>query len=367
MHIFITYAKEQRSIAEPIAFSLRARGHDVFLDRDDLPPGRSFGEQIQAALQKCDLLVFLISPDSVAPGRFTLTELEFARQHWRTANNRLLPVMVAPTPMADVPAFARAVTILEPKGDVVAETAAAVDELRSLDHALKIAALMACFGALSGLAGMLTLDERGLSLVQDNAFLKLAPGVGAAFGAVIGGGAYWWGLRRWWVAAVPFAVVLVMWLGLHSLFTSYTHKDTDLVSSDLTIVLGKITALEDKLAGVATAETTKAFEELTRQVRVLQARYRHFTSGLLLGVLTSVGTIAGVSIVLPAFRSLFRWLLIAVFGSSLIATTNLMFLTAEGEKTFTQVQAGLLFVVFEAALAGLIGYWLARGRRTMQG
>ena len=36
MQIFLSYASEDKAVAEPIAFSLRARGHKVFLDRDDL-------------------------------------------------------------------------------------------------------------------------------------------------------------------------------------------------------------------------------------------------------------------------------------------------------------------------------------------
>jgi len=42
MKIFLSYASEDKAIAEQIAFSLRSRGHLVFLDRDDLPPGQSY-------------------------------------------------------------------------------------------------------------------------------------------------------------------------------------------------------------------------------------------------------------------------------------------------------------------------------------
>jgi hypothetical protein len=38
--IFLTYASEDKTTAESIAFSLRQRHHVAFLDRDDLPPGR---------------------------------------------------------------------------------------------------------------------------------------------------------------------------------------------------------------------------------------------------------------------------------------------------------------------------------------
>lgn len=126
MKIFLSYASERREIAEPIAFSLRSRGFDVFLDRDDLPAGRSFDEQIERAIDAADLFIFLISPESIDRGRFTLTEVEFARRRWRKADGAVLPVLIAPTDLVDVPAYLRSVNILEPAGNVAAEVSAAV-------------------------------------------------------------------------------------------------------------------------------------------------------------------------------------------------------------------------------------------------
>ena len=129
MQIFLSYASEDKAIAEPIAFSLRSRGHKVFLDRDDLPAGGEYDRRIEQAVEQAGLFIFLISPTSVAKGRFTMTELEFARRKWRKADGHVLPVMVAPTPIADVPGFLKSVTILEPKGNVAAEVASAVGSL----------------------------------------------------------------------------------------------------------------------------------------------------------------------------------------------------------------------------------------------
>ena len=63
MKVFLAYASPDRAAAESIAFSLRGRGHKVFLDRDDLPAGESFDERIEGAIEACDVLVFLISPE----------------------------------------------------------------------------------------------------------------------------------------------------------------------------------------------------------------------------------------------------------------------------------------------------------------
>jgi hypothetical protein len=130
MKIFLSYASEDKATAESIAFSLRDRGHAVFLDRDDLPPGESFNQQIERGVNESDIFIFLISPDSVAEGRYTLTELMFARHKWRSPNNRVLPLMARKTPRERVPTYLKAVTILEPEGNVAAETSAAVDKMR---------------------------------------------------------------------------------------------------------------------------------------------------------------------------------------------------------------------------------------------
>ena len=39
MKIFLSYSSQNRARVEPVNFALAAQGHDVFLDRDDLPSG----------------------------------------------------------------------------------------------------------------------------------------------------------------------------------------------------------------------------------------------------------------------------------------------------------------------------------------
>jgi len=130
MKIFITYASEDKPTAESIAFSLRSRGYKVFLDRDDLPPGESYDQQIARAVKSSGILIFLVSPESVAEGRYTLTELRFARQKWPDPSGHVLPVMVRKTPGGQVPPYLKAVTILEPAGNIIAETSATLDRMR---------------------------------------------------------------------------------------------------------------------------------------------------------------------------------------------------------------------------------------------
>ena len=66
MRVFVSYAHEHREIADALALRLREAGHDLFFDREDLPPAESFDDRIRQALARSDLLVFLVSPESVA-------------------------------------------------------------------------------------------------------------------------------------------------------------------------------------------------------------------------------------------------------------------------------------------------------------
>ena len=129
MKIFLSYASQDQAIAEAVAFLLRSRQYEVFLDRDDLPPGESYDQRIERAVDDSEIFIFLISPDSVAECRYTLTELNFARR-WPDVNGRVLPVIARKTPLEQVPSYLKAVTILEPAGNIAAETSAAVDEMR---------------------------------------------------------------------------------------------------------------------------------------------------------------------------------------------------------------------------------------------
>lgn len=147
MRVFLSYASEDRDLARPIVESIRARRHTVFFDRTDLPPGETYEDQIQDAVARAELMVFLITPDSVSPGRFPLTELRFARAKWSRAAQRVLPVMLRPTPLNTVPEYLRLVTILEPQGNVAAEVAAEVDRITRRFQRLLKRATVALFAA----------------------------------------------------------------------------------------------------------------------------------------------------------------------------------------------------------------------------
>ncbi len=153
MKLFISYPSNQRDLAERLRIALEGEGHAVFTDRAELREGETYHEALREAVDNAEGLVFLITPRSVAPGSYALTELDLAQRQWRSPAGRVLPVLVEPTPLASIPPYLRAVTLLQPKGDVVAETVAAMARLRGDSRHGRWIALGALLLALAAAAG----------------------------------------------------------------------------------------------------------------------------------------------------------------------------------------------------------------------
>jgi sulfatase modifying factor 1 len=129
MRIFLSYASEDRASADAIRLALESDGHDVFFDREDLPPGGEFHTRIRRGIEESDLVIFLVSPKTLDPGSYTLTEISIAEKSWPKPDGRILPVLLERVTVQELPAYLRAVTFLETPGNVPAEIASAVDRM----------------------------------------------------------------------------------------------------------------------------------------------------------------------------------------------------------------------------------------------
>ncbi|TXH51473.1 MAG: toll/interleukin-1 receptor domain-containing protein [Burkholderiaceae bacterium] len=127
--LFISYPSDHKDLAERLRLALEAEDHEVFTDRAELKEGEPYHAALREAIEGADAMLFLITPRSIRPGSYALTELDIAQRRWRSPGRRVLPVMALPTPIEDIPPYLRSVTLLQPKGDVVAETVAAVSRL----------------------------------------------------------------------------------------------------------------------------------------------------------------------------------------------------------------------------------------------
>jgi len=139
MRVFLSYASEQRDLATRLALALRGMGINVFFDRDALHAGDAFDLRIRKAILRCHSFIFLASRQSLQVGAYPLSELGVAERRWPSPKGKLLTVSVDDTPIEALPAYLRAVSVLEPKGDIVAEVLDAVARLKK--QRLRILAL----------------------------------------------------------------------------------------------------------------------------------------------------------------------------------------------------------------------------------
>ena len=318
MKIFVSYDSNHEALAEPIVLALRNRGYSVFFSHDDLPPAASFEKRVEDAIGQSDLLIFLISPQSVTRGRFTLTELAFARTKWPKADRRVLPVMLVDTPLADVPNYLKSVTILTPEGNAAAEVGSAVEKLAptsSPSSMLGPVAICLALGAISGVMSsqFITDPWRKLTVLD----IPLLPGFyfGLALLAIVRR----WGTRNWFELMVMAACVVLAW---------FVACKTTITAHDF---LTKFVA-------------PGAAEEERRNLPYIMA-----IVGLIGGFIGSAGTIVGVSIAAAKIRRLDTWvitILIGTLGGVLLEI---------GDKDFV-----VLFTVWQAAIAASIGYGLMK-------
>jgi hypothetical protein len=302
MQIFLSFASEQQDVADSIVLALRERGHEVFFSHDGLPPGSSFNDRIQTALARSDLLIFLISPESVTKGRYTLTELAFARAQWRSPKNRVLPVMVAPTPMLSVPTYLKAVSVLEPEGNVAAETAAQADKLLNrsrLTSLLVFASLGIGTGILSFLSYRYAHDFLRFSFFFGPEATSVAPGILFAF--LVGACLYHHDVRDKFLLFVAVLFTIAAWtLAYDATVATYSQLSQfskTVRTAENSGPIGETRPQPDREASGTNADDRP--EEKKELIPVLAAM-----SGIAGGLVGGAITVFAVMIASPAFRRL---------------------------------------------------------------
>ncbi len=150
MRIFISFAHEQSRIAESIYRKLLAADYGVFFASDDIRASDGYDERIRSEVAAADRLLFLASSDSLAEGKYTLTELGMFSRKWPDPTGRIMVVMLDDESYEDLPPYLGGVTsALKPKGDVASEVTAVVIEtwpLRKLRAVLAGAVAVVALG-----------------------------------------------------------------------------------------------------------------------------------------------------------------------------------------------------------------------------
>ena len=101
--VFISYSRADKAFVERLHEALTARGYEVWVDWDDIPPSAEWFAEIRAGIAGADGVVYVISPDSVVSEVCT-RELEYAfEQH-----KRIVPVVHRDPGAGSVPEAAAA-------------------------------------------------------------------------------------------------------------------------------------------------------------------------------------------------------------------------------------------------------------------
>jgi TIR domain len=172
LKIFISYAREDAVVAHEIALALRGGNHEVFIDTSSLTPGGEYHARIRESVSASDLFVFIVSPSSVEPGGYALSELKMAKAKWPDPWGYILPVLVRPTPFKQVDSYVTSVTLLQPAGNIAAEVAA---EVEGLQHKLAADQNQPTAQECSLIAGLLTFLEDRRLLTADTGYQSHFP------------------------------------------------------------------------------------------------------------------------------------------------------------------------------------------------
>jgi TIR domain/YARHG domain len=91
---FVSYSRQDADFALRLGKDLRDAGVDLWIDQLDIPPGRPWDREVEDALKRCEVLIVILSADSVASEnvmvyarhgrRFTRADLQayFDAQPW---------------------------------------------------------------------------------------------------------------------------------------------------------------------------------------------------------------------------------------------------------------------------------------------
>ncbi len=90
MRLYIAHELEDSSFATDVESALKGAGHKVFRRAGTLEAGKSIADQTRRTLARCDFLIFIASPASVAAGKVSLSDLVMAHEKWRDPKGRIV-------------------------------------------------------------------------------------------------------------------------------------------------------------------------------------------------------------------------------------------------------------------------------------
>lgn len=128
MRVFISHAASDHALAREFARKLSREGLDVWDQDEEVLPGDNWASKMGEALAKSDVILVLLSPDSVE-STWVRHEIEYAISSERL-QNRLLPVVVRPT--EKIPWILERLQLLRIEDDPIAGGERVVERLKQM-------------------------------------------------------------------------------------------------------------------------------------------------------------------------------------------------------------------------------------------
>jgi len=92
MKIFLSYSQRDAALAQKIAYGLRGEGLQIWLPEEELLPGDNWAERISRALDECDSMVVLLTPN-VTQSSNVQWEMGYALGN-KAYSKRVIPIVV---------------------------------------------------------------------------------------------------------------------------------------------------------------------------------------------------------------------------------------------------------------------------------
>jgi WD40 repeat protein len=86
--VFVSYSRKDEEFARRLATDLDRMGADLWIDTDDIPPGVNWSTAVQQGLDACEVLVLIVSPDSIES-----KNVEDEWQYFRDEGKLIVPVI----------------------------------------------------------------------------------------------------------------------------------------------------------------------------------------------------------------------------------------------------------------------------------
>ena len=103
--VFVSYASEDRNLAEDLRRGLSDAGHLVYPDERALAVGSEYNAAILKLVQISDYFVFFVSSNSLRQGSHTLTELACAEEKWGRGPQCIIPIITGDVEPGSLPHF----------------------------------------------------------------------------------------------------------------------------------------------------------------------------------------------------------------------------------------------------------------------